>query len=61
MLAGACPPRYGEGMMPLFTVGRGPVPRRATLTGDRPPRYGNIETRRSLLRENIARYKNERF
>ena len=25
---------------PRFTVGRGPVPRHATIAGDRPPRYG---------------------
>ena len=38
----------------LFTVGRGPVPRQRprnpTIAGDRPPRYGNIETRRAILR-----------
>ena len=36
-----------------FTVVRGPVPRQRprnpTIAGDRPPRYGEIETRRSLL------------
>ena len=30
VLAGACPPRYGEKNAP-FTVGRGPVPRRASI------------------------------
>ena len=34
-----------------LTVGRGPVPRHATIAGDRPPRYGDVETRRSLLPE----------
>ena len=38
-----------------FIVGRGPVPRHRsrnpTIAGDRPPPYGSIETRRSLLPE----------
>ena len=33
------PPRYGGKNVPI-TVGRGPVPRHATIAGDRPPRYG---------------------
>ena len=37
--AGDRPPRYGNKNVP-FTVGRGPVPRHATIAGDRPPRYG---------------------
>ena len=37
-IAGDRPPRY-EGKRPEF-VGRGPVPRHATIAGDRPPRYG---------------------
>ena len=32
-------PALREKNMPL-TVGRGPVPRHATIAGDRPPRYG---------------------
>ena len=28
-----------------FTVGRGPVPRHATIAGDRPPRYGACNDR----------------
>ncbi len=52
-IAGDRPPRYEKKRH--FTVGRGPVPRHAAvyrkLAEDRPPRYGHIETRRSLLPE----------
>ena len=37
-IAGDRPPRYGKNNAPL-TVGRGPVPRHATIAEDRPPRY----------------------
>ena len=51
-IAGDRPPRDDKKRHP-FIVGRGPVPRHrrrnSTLAGDRPPRYGQIETGRSLL------------
>ena len=53
------PPRYGKKTAP-FTVGRGPVPRRAwvyrSLAGDRPPRYGEKQVYRSLAGDRPPRY-----
>ena len=38
--SGFPPPCCNRGSRPVYTVGRGPVPRHATLARDRPSRYG---------------------